>query len=75
MILGIQPTYEELKRDSVAEVIADFFGIQPTYEELKRVDFYSASFRSRRIQPTYEELKQARNGYHRKHPARYPAYL
>ncbi len=58
LILRIQPTYEELKRNKAAIGQFDKASIQPTYEELKLCAALYLVLDVLRIQPTYEELKQ-----------------
>ena len=57
--MSLQPTYEELKRNNMADDKVLFGGLQPTYEELKLGHMIQKIGIPGSLQPTYEELKHS----------------
>ncbi len=57
-VSGLQPTYEELKRQFDLYCGKTHKSLQPTYEELKPLQTMENRHMTDSLQPTYEELKQ-----------------
>ena len=73
--MGIQPTYEELKRNVYKRIVYRFVAYPAYLWGIETTHKGNRWKKKNSIQPTYEELKQALELLELERIFRYPAYL